>query len=111
MQKLRSRQRFSWFKVLEYPHSSFAIMMRCLTEWGIRDKLFTSTLDNVGNNTTTCEELVTNHEDELEGEHLHVRCSAHILNILVQDGMLVIHTDTAIKKLHELLKHIDSSLS
>jgi hypothetical protein len=59
----------------------------------------------------TYEELVTNHEDELlfEGEHLHVRCSAHILNILVQDAMSVIHT--GIKKLCELLKHIDSSPS
>ncbi|XP_066341528.1 zinc finger BED domain-containing protein RICESLEEPER 2-like [Miscanthus floridulus] len=63
------------FKVLEYPHSGFAIeeeTMRCLTEWGLR-------------------------------------CSAHILNILVQDGMTVIHT--AIKKIRELLKHIDSSVS
>jgi hypothetical protein len=73
--------------------------------------LFTLTLDNASNNTTTCEELVTNHEDQLlfEGEHLHVRCSAHILNILVQDGMSVIHT--TINKLRELLKHIDSSPS
>jgi len=38
-----------------------------------------------------------------------VRCCAHILNLLVQDGMKLIHS--AIKKLRELLKYIDSSPS
>ncbi|KAG2583416.1 hypothetical protein PVAP13_6KG302100 [Panicum virgatum] len=45
----------------------------------------------------------------LGGEHLHVRCCAYILYILVQDGMRIIHS--AIQKIHELLKHIDSSPS
>jgi hypothetical protein len=34
-------------------------------------------------------------------------CCADILNILVQDGMKIIHE--AIDKIHELLKHVDSS--
>jgi len=57
------------------------------------------------------EELVHNHRHELllDGVHLHIRCCAHILNILVQDGMKVIHV--AISKIRELLKHIDSSPS
>jgi len=44
-----------------------------------------------------------------EGAHLHVRCFAHILNILVQDGMELIHA--AIEKIRELLKSIESSPS
>ena len=45
----------------------------------------------------------------LGGEHLHVRCCAYILYILVRDGMRIIHS--AIQEIHELLKHIDSSPS
>jgi len=102
------------FKEVKYPHTGFAIeetLVSCLTEWGIRNKLFTLTVDNASNNTSACEELVYTHKHELmlEGAHLHVRCCAHILNILVQDGMKIIHE--GIKKIRELLKHIDSSPS
>jgi hypothetical protein len=54
------KKKIIWFKVLEYPHSGFAIkeeIMRCLTEWGIRDKLFTLTLDNASNNTTASQTM------------------------------------------------------
>lgn len=100
------------FKEVKYPHTGYAIeeaIVGCLTEWGIRGKLFTLTLDNASNNTSACEELIKYHKHELllEGQHLHVRCCAHILNILVQDGMKIIHG--AIDKIRELLKHVDSS--
>lgn len=112
--EFKLKKKIIWFKELEYPHTGYAIeeeLVRCLTDWEVRDKVFTLTLDNASNNTSACEELIRNHKHELlfEGEHLHVRCSAHILNILVQDGMRVIHT--AIEKIRELLKHIDSSPS
>jgi hypothetical protein len=44
-----------------------------------------------------------------EDAHLHVRCCAHILNTLVQNGMEIIHE--GIKMIQELLKHIDYSPS
>ncbi|WVZ87116.1 hypothetical protein U9M48_033808 [Paspalum notatum var. saurae] len=112
--EFKLKKKTIWFKELEYPHNGFAIkeeIVRCLTDWGIRDKLFTLTLDNASNSTSACDELITNHKHELlfEGEHLHVKCFTHILNILVQDGMRVIHT--AIDKIRELLKHMNSSIS
>uniref|UniRef100_A0A8I6YW14 Transposase n=1 Tax=Hordeum vulgare subsp. vulgare TaxID=112509 RepID=A0A8I6YW14_HORVV len=102
------------FTDVKYPHTGYAIeeeIVGCLTEWGIRGKLFTLTLDNASNNTNACDELIKYHKHELllEGQHLHVRCCAHILNILVQDGMKIIHG--AIDKIRELLKYIDSSSS
>ncbi|WVZ53190.1 hypothetical protein U9M48_004165, partial [Paspalum notatum var. saurae] len=112
--EFKLKKKIIWFKELEYHHSGYAIsdeLVLCMTDWGIRDKLFTLTLDNASNNTSACELLINNHKNELlfEGEHLHVRCSAHILNILVQDVMKLIHS--AIEKIRELLKHIDSSVS
>jgi hypothetical protein len=76
------------FKEVKYPQTGYAIeeaIVSCLTEWGIRDKLFTLTLDNANNSTRACEELIEYHKHELllGGQHLHVRCCAHILNILV----------------------------
>lgn len=102
------------FKEVKYSHTGYAIeeaIVGCLTEWGIRGKLFTLTLDNATNNTNACEELIKYHKHELllEGQHLHVRCCAHILNLLVQEGMKIIHG--AIHKIRELLKHVDSSPS
>ena len=85
--------------------------MSYLTEWGIREKVFTLIVDNASNNNRACEVFVEYQKRELmlEGAHFHVRCCAHILNILVQDGMSIIHD--AIRKLCELLKHIVSSPS
>ena len=101
-------------KEVKYPHTGYALeeaIVSSLTEWGLREKILTLTLDNAGNNTKACELIVQHHKHELlcEGAHLHVRCSAHILNILVQDGMELIHA--AIEKIRELLKSIESSPS
>jgi len=81
------KKKIIWFKQLEYPHSGYAIeeeLLRCLTDWEIREKIFTLTLDNASNNTAACELLVTDckHDLMFGGEHLHVRCCAHIFDIL-----------------------------
>jgi hypothetical protein len=88
----RLKKKVISFKEVKYPHMGYAIeeaIVSSLTDWGIRQKLFIVTVDNASNNTTACQELVKNNKSELlcEAEHLHVRCCAHILNILVQDGI------------------------
>ncbi|KAL6845038.1 hypothetical protein ACP4OV_025211 [Aristida adscensionis] len=102
------------FREVKYPHTGNAIeeaIVSSLIDWGTRDKIFTLTLDNASNNTSACDELISNYKQDLlfEGEHLQVRCCAHILNLLVQDGMKIIHA--SINKIRELLKCIDSSPS
>jgi hypothetical protein len=73
--------------------------------------MFTITLDNVSNNMSACDLLRENGGSDMYfiGEHLHVRCCAHILNILVQYGLAVAHR--TIDKIRELVKQINSSPS
>jgi hypothetical protein len=102
------------FKDVKYPHTGLAIeevITKCLIEWGIKEKVFTIILDNASNNQSSCDLLrESGHSDMLfGGEHLHVRCCAHILNLLVQDGMAIAHG--TIDKIHDLVRHIISSPS
>ncbi|KAH0711976.1 hypothetical protein KY289_007935 [Solanum tuberosum] len=43
----------------------------------------------------------------MEGKHLHVRCMAHILNLIVQDGLKEI--GPSIKRVREMVKYVRSS--
>jgi hypothetical protein len=76
---------------------------------GVKDKVFTITLDNASNNLSTCDYVRENGGSKMlfGGEHLHVCCCAHILNLLVQNGLTVDHN--TIHKIRELVRHIDSS--
>ncbi|KAL6602693.1 hypothetical protein ACP70R_043054 [Stipagrostis hirtigluma subsp. patula] len=100
--EFRMKKKILSFKEVKYPHTGYAIeeaIASSLTEWGIRSKLFTLTLDNASSNTSAVAELIRIYKQELlfDGRDLHVRCCAHILNILVQDGMQIIHS--AIEKI------------
>ena len=100
------------FKALKYPHSGLAIeeaITRCMTEYGIKEKMFTITLDNASNNNTACDLLQESAKSDLlfGGQHLRVRCCAHILNLLVQDGMTI--ADATLEMIRDLIRHINSS--
>jgi hypothetical protein len=100
------------FKAVKYPHSGLAIeeaITRCMTEYGIKEKMFTITLDNASNNKTACDLLQESGKSNMlfDGQHLRVRCCAHILNILVQDGLTI--ADATIEIIQDLIRHINSS--
>ncbi|KAL6850133.1 hypothetical protein ACP4OV_020760 [Aristida adscensionis] len=102
------------FRDVKYPHTGLAIeeaITKCFSEWGIKSKMFTITLDNASNNMTACGLLRENGETELlfGGEHILVRCCAHILNIIVQDGVAI--AQKAIELIRDLIRHINSSPS
>jgi hypothetical protein len=74
---------------VKYSHSGIAIeeaLTRCLTDYGIKEKMFIITLDNASNNKAACDLLQESGKADMlfGGEHLHIRCCAHILNILVE---------------------------
>ena len=68
------------------------VLLDCLSEWGI-DKVFCVTVDNATANSSALRKFQTTYamgSDEafvLDGEFLHMRCSAHIINLIVRDGM------------------------
>ncbi|KAH0773641.1 hypothetical protein KY290_010778 [Solanum tuberosum] len=60
-----------------------------LREWGL-DKKFTIIVDNVSSNDVTIKEFSKQFTKRgtnfMIGNNLHVRCMAHIINLIVQDG-------------------------
>ena len=57
-------------KKVKYPHIGYALeetIVSSLTEWGLREKMLTLTLDNAGNNTKACELIVQHHKHDVGG--------------------------------------------
>ncbi|XP_070043263.1 zinc finger BED domain-containing protein RICESLEEPER 2-like [Nicotiana tomentosiformis] len=77
----------------------------CLLEWKL-DKVFTITVDNASLNDVTVKELSKKLDmwktNMMSGKHLHVRCMAHILNLIVQDGLKEI--DASVTHLRNIMR-------
>ncbi|XP_038895827.1 zinc finger BED domain-containing protein RICESLEEPER 2-like [Benincasa hispida] len=65
---------------------------KCLKQWGI-ENVMTLTVDNASSNDTVIAYLKKRfkHGLVLDGEFLHVRCCAHILNLIVCDSLKYIN--------------------
>ncbi|XP_070023670.1 zinc finger BED domain-containing protein RICESLEEPER 2-like [Nicotiana sylvestris] len=61
-----------------------------LREWGLK-KIFTVTVDNASSNDVTVEKLSDKLDDwgtnSMNGQHLHVRCISHIVNLIVKNSL------------------------
>ncbi|XP_073153055.1 zinc finger BED domain-containing protein RICESLEEPER 2-like [Henckelia pumila] len=66
------------------------LIEKCLLDWGI-DKVFAITVDNTSSNDTTIAYLkrrfVSWGTAILGAKFLHMRCVAHIINLVVKDGL------------------------
>ncbi|CAN0846151.1 Putative AC transposase [Linum grandiflorum] len=92
----KNRHMLLRFLYLPAPHTSERLAARlseCLHDWNIDSKLSTITLDNC----TTNDSLIRILKQKLvlsnlikDGALIHMRCSAHILNLIVRDGLDVI---------------------
>ncbi|XP_019239956.1 PREDICTED: zinc finger BED domain-containing protein RICESLEEPER 2-like [Nicotiana attenuata] len=82
----------------------------CLLEWKL-DKVFTITVDNASSNDVTIKELSKKLDmwktNMMGGKHLYVRCMAHILNIIVQDGLKEI--DASVTRVRNIVRYMRSS--
>lgn len=84
------------FVYVPTPHTSenlCEVLMQYLLDWNIDRKVSTVTVDNC----TTNNAMIRDIKDKLDasslllnGQIIHMRCGAHILNLIVQEGLLKI---------------------
>ncbi|KAG2701078.1 hypothetical protein I3760_06G027500 [Carya illinoinensis] len=83
-----------------------------LHEWGI-DKILTITVDNSSSNVVPIDYMSRRIKDNnctiLGGEFLHVRCAAHILNLIVMDGLKDVYD--LVTRIRDAIRHVKSSPS
>eukprot|EP00262_Sarcandra_glabra_P005839 TRINITY_DN1771_c1_g2_i1.p1 TRINITY_DN1771_c1_g2~~TRINITY_DN1771_c1_g2_i1.p1 ORF type:complete len:673 (+),score=86.29 TRINITY_DN1771_c1_g2_i1:242-2260(+) len=83
----------------------------CLLGWNMETKLFTVTLDNFSSCDSVSANLIDHLSNKnmlmLNGQLYVVRSCAHILNLVVQDGLGAIHE--TINKVRESVKYVKAS--
>jgi hypothetical protein len=96
------------------PHSGSELSKKIfefISDWGIEKKIFSLTLDNASANDVMQahlkRQLVLQNLLLCDGEYFHVRCSAHILNLIVQEGLKVV--GDALEKIRESVKYVKGS--
>lgn len=83
------------YRYISYPHdgeSLYRFISQLIMEWNLDKKLFSMVVDNASSNDSMARHLKTWLSDRVPcgGDFFHVRCSAHILNLVAQDGLAII---------------------
>ncbi|KAI8567951.1 hypothetical protein RHMOL_Rhmol02G0160900 [Rhododendron molle] len=97
-QSLSLEKRVLNFCYVPPPHSGVVIvdaLYKSITGWGIKNKVASITVDNASYNDLALKNLqgtfkLLKKKLLFDGKLFHVRCCAHILNLMVQDGLSVI---------------------
>jgi hypothetical protein len=104
------KKRLISFKELPTPHTGLAIsdqLIASIIEWKIMDKVAFVTVDNASLNNVAISRLsgVLNNQSKnpplLKCKFLHIRCAAHVINLVVKDGFKEI--STAITRVREIV--------
>ena len=73
--------------------------------------MFSVTVDNASSNSVMMTELSKQLDmwgtNIMESKHLHVRCMAHILNLIVQEGLKEINI--SVKWVRQMVRYVKSS--
>jgi hypothetical protein len=84
--------------------------IKVMLEWGL-EKVMTVTVDNASANdsgVTYLRRQVTNLKTSIaKGKYLHIRCAAHIINLIVQDGLKEV--DKSIKRVRAAIRFVRST--
>ncbi|KAL0340775.1 UNVERIFIED_CONTAM: putative AC transposase [Sesamum radiatum] len=88
------------------------LIEKCLLDWGI-DRIFTITVDNTSSNDTIVAYLrrkfVNQGTAVLGGKFLHMRCVAHIVNLIVKDGLKELNE--SIERVRTVVRYVLQSLA
>lgn len=94
--KWKLQSRLLRFIYVPCPHTADVLaheLMECFFDWNLDRKLSTLTLDNCTTNDAIIDLVLDKISPSLlmlEGKVFHMRCCAHILNLVVKDGLEVI---------------------
>ena len=101
---------------MQPPHTGNDLSLKVLEflkDWGIERKIFSITLDNASSNdniqNNLKEHLCLSNSLLLNGEFFHISCSAHILSLIVQDGLKV--ASNTLHKIRQSVHHVRASES
>jgi hypothetical protein len=80
-------------------------VLRCMTEWGF-DSVMKITVDNASANDAGISYLrrYLSKTNLASGKYLHMRCAAHIVNLIVHDGLKEV--DLSVKRVRAAVKYI-----
>uniref|UniRef100_A0A803MZQ8 BED-type domain-containing protein n=1 Tax=Chenopodium quinoa TaxID=63459 RepID=A0A803MZQ8_CHEQI len=98
------------FRFLPPPHTGVHMsdhVYDFLKEWRIQKKIMCITLDNASSNDVFADVIKNELDLVCGGDYFHVRCCAHILNLIVQDRLKEINE--AVVKVRETVKYCKGS--
>lgn len=103
---------------MKSPHTGEAIadkMFESLKDWGLEKKVFSITLDNATNNNSMLKilkgklQMISGSCGGLlcDEEYMHVRCCAHILNLIVKKGLVL--ANKLLENIRESVRYVKAS--
>jgi len=98
------------FSFMPPPHNEVSLaekILLLLKDWGLDKKVMCLTLDNASSNDL-CVDMLKNQLKVLcDGDHFHVRCCAHILNLIVKE--CIKDVDEVVVKVRECVMYYKGS--
>ena len=80
------------FELFGEPHTGanlFHLLKKVICHYQLQTKFFSKSFDNASNNTNTVPRLKLLLDQILDGKFFHTRCTAHIINLAVQESLEV----------------------
>ena len=98
------------FSFMPPPHNGVALaekLLLLLKDWGVDKKVMSLTVDNASSNDLCVDMMKVQLKLLCDGDYFHVRCCAHILNLIVKEGLKDV--DDAVSKIRECVKYCKGS--